>query len=164
MLRNSQLTHSPISWLHAGLFTPLVLEKEVKQTVLMHTFNSFEKLPIVEKRSRAVRSGAGYLPESQAGCFICSCSSVWQGANSNTAVLICFNVSWTFVCHFPIRHHPSLHQRRKSPRSPAFCAVVAQIAVLFSATYCCPVHVFDTGIQIWMPVQQLLPWAVHSLS
>lgn len=53
MLRNSQLTHGPISWLHAGLFTPLVLEKEVKQPVLMCTFNSFEKPPDCRKTEQS---------------------------------------------------------------------------------------------------------------
>lgn len=72
--------------------------------------------PVVEKCSRAVRSGAGFLSESQAGCRICSCSLAWQRANSNTAALICFSVSRTFVCHFPIRHHTSLNQRLKFPQ------------------------------------------------
>lgn len=90
---------------------------------------------VVEKRSRAARSGAGFLSESQAGCWICSCSLPWQRANSNTAVLICFSVSWTFVCHFPIQHHTSLNRRLKFP---AFYRVVGWIAVLFGAICCHP--------------------------
>lgn len=70
--------------------------------------------PAVEKWSRAVRSGAGFLPKSQAGCWIHSCSLVWQRASSNTTVLICFHVGWIFVCHFPIHHHITLYQRLKS--------------------------------------------------
>lgn len=53
MLRKSQLTHGPISWLRVGLFTPLVLEKEVKQPVLMYTFNSFEKPPSCRKTQQS---------------------------------------------------------------------------------------------------------------
>lgn len=163
MLRKSHLTQGPISWLCAGLFTPLVLEKEVTQPVLMYTFSSSAKPPVVGKRSRAVRSGVGFLSESQAGCRICSCSLAWQRANSNTAALICFSVSWTFVCHFPIQHHTSLNQRLKFPR---LSTVMAWTAVLFRAIFCRPT---DPGIQIRAPVQQLLsdlfhsslPWPVH---
>lgn len=53
MLRKSQLIHGPISWLHVGLLTPLVLEKEVKQPVLMYTFSSFEKPPSCRKMQQS---------------------------------------------------------------------------------------------------------------
>lgn len=55
MLRDSQLTHGPVSWLRAGLFTPLVLEKEVKQPVLMYMFNSFEKPPDCRKTEQSCK-------------------------------------------------------------------------------------------------------------